>query len=496
MVDPGGAKKRPELVLDYVANIENAARVIEALHAGKKRLVFVDSRRKAERLGKLLGDRGLAAYVMHGSLSVRERREAEQAFADGSDCVIVATSAMELGIDIGDLDHVLQIDSPPNVASFLQRMGRTGRRAETTPNCTFLATTNAGALQAAAILELHSRGYVEPVSPRTAAFHIYAHQAMALAVQNSGLPRGEIDTWLTGAVAFRDAQPDDRGKVLDHMLNEQILSDQDGKIWLGTVGEDKYARANFRELYAVFSSPRLINVRANRQEIGQVEALFLSTLESPEGYSGASFTLGGRAWQVQHIDWERGWCIVTPAPAGKPPRWNGGSRWLSYDLCQAMRAVLVSDELHDAWSERARATLTTERADYAFLREDPSPLIEDRNEITWWNFAGGGANLILAQLIEHELGEKVVVRNTSMTLSGEAGKSMAAVRETLRKFAEEARPTNADALRFAEGAKRGRLSKFEPCLPDELLQRFFADTVLDLEGAQRAVAGCFQRKPT
>jgi ATP-dependent helicase Lhr and Lhr-like helicase len=114
--------------------------VIAALHPGKKRLVFVDSRRKVEALGQALREQGVDTYVTHSSLSVDERKAAERAFEEARDCVIVATSALELGIDIGDLDHVLQIDAPSTVAAFLQRMGRAGRRSGTVPNCTFLAT--------------------------------------------------------------------------------------------------------------------------------------------------------------------------------------------------------------------------------------------------------------------------------------------------------------------------------------------------------------------
>lgn len=488
VVDPGGAKKAPDLKLDYVGVLENAAEMVKALHPRKKRLVFVDSRRKAETLGKLLNDSDILAYVMHGSLSITERRDAERAFNEGTDCVIVATSAMELGIDIGDLDHVLQIDSPPTVASFLQRMGRTGRRDDTTPNCTFLTTSSAGVLQAAAILDLHARGYVEPVDPPSAAFHIYAHQAMALAVQTSGVPRPEIWTWLKGSAAFSRMTDADRDAVLDHMLAEEILADQEGRLWLGPKGEKQYGRANFRELYAVFSSPRLIVVRHQTQEVGQLEAQFLAALESPEGYSGACFTLAGRAWLVEHIDWERGVCIVRPAPTGKAPRWNGGARWLSYDLCQAMRRVLTTDDIPDSWSQRAQHELATQRAEYAFLRDSASPLIETKDEVTWWNFAGGAANLLLAQILEHELGPKITARNTSLTFKDSAAKSSTAIREVLAALKTEGRPSASDAIRFAEGAKRGRLSKFEPCLPDALLQRYFAATVVDVRGARKSVA--------
>jgi ATP-dependent Lhr-like helicase len=118
--------------------------------------------------------RGVATFVSHSSLGLDERRQAERAFAGGRDCVIVATSALELGIDVGDLDRVIQIDAPPTVSSFLQRMCRTGRRHGTTRNCLLLATSDEGLLRAAGLIELWRSGFVEPAIPSPSPLHILA----------------------------------------------------------------------------------------------------------------------------------------------------------------------------------------------------------------------------------------------------------------------------------------------------------------------------------
>ena len=112
----------------------NAATVIAALHRGEKRLVFCDSRatrRGARRCAAATGRRRPSSRTPRCPLD--ERRRAEEAFAEARDCVIVATSTLELGIDVGDLDRVIQIDAPRTVASFLQRLGRTGRRPGSRP---------------------------------------------------------------------------------------------------------------------------------------------------------------------------------------------------------------------------------------------------------------------------------------------------------------------------------------------------------------------------
>jgi ATP-dependent Lhr-like helicase len=105
-----------DVELDYVGSVSNAATVIASLHRGEKRLVFCDSRQLVEEIGAALRERGVTTFLSHASLPLDERHRAEQAFAEARDCVIVATSTLELGIDVGDLDRV-QVNAPPTVAS-------------------------------------------------------------------------------------------------------------------------------------------------------------------------------------------------------------------------------------------------------------------------------------------------------------------------------------------------------------------------------------------
>ena len=162
---PPSGPVSPDVQVDYVGSLDNAAQVIARLHQGEKRLVFCDSRSRVEKLAAQLRAAGVETFASHSSLSLDARRQAEAAFAQSSNCVIVATSTLELGIDVGDLDRVIQIDSPTTVASFLQRLGRTGRRLGSQRNCLFLATHPEALLRAIAIVELWQKGYVEPIVP-------------------------------------------------------------------------------------------------------------------------------------------------------------------------------------------------------------------------------------------------------------------------------------------------------------------------------------------
>jgi ATP-dependent Lhr-like helicase len=176
--------------------------VLARVFRGEKRLVFCDSRARVESLAAQLHRLGMRTFVCHSSLNNDERRQAEEAFAQATDCIIVATSALELGIDVGDLDRVIQIDAPATVSSFLQRMGRTGRRERAIRNCLFLATTNEALLAVAGLMRLWRGGFVESVIPPPRPLHIASQQILALVLQESGLPENRWRYWLERTFAW------------------------------------------------------------------------------------------------------------------------------------------------------------------------------------------------------------------------------------------------------------------------------------------------------
>ncbi len=153
-----------------------------------------------------------------------------------------------------------------------------------------------------------------------------------------------------------------------------------------------------------------------------------------------------------------------------------------------MRRVLVAAEDDASVSRRAREVLATLRAEHAFLRDGGGSFVESAEEMTWWSFGGGRANTLLARMIEADLGGRCVVRNNSLTWKAKDGKSRVALRRWLHRLRREARPDEDDALRFARLAARRRFSKFEPCLPDGLLERFLLEKALDVEAARLSVA--------
>ncbi len=276
----------------YVGTIANAATVIASLHRGEKRLVFADSRRTVESLAQGLRDRGTETFVSHSSLSVDERRRAETAFAEARDCVIVSTSTLELGIDVGDLDRVLQIGAPRTVASFLQRLGRTGRRPGTSRSMLFLATDDDELLRAAALLRLFAQSFVEPVLAPKQPLHLIAQQLLALCLQEHKVDSETWPEWL-GELSLGTGKQ--TAEIVEWLQESAHLDSDSGMLFVGPEAERRYGRRHFLEMLSVFTADPQFTVLHGRDEIGDVDPLvFTRKVDGPRIIS-----LGGRAWKVR-----------------------------------------------------------------------------------------------------------------------------------------------------------------------------------------------------
>ncbi len=383
--------------IDYVGSLGNAASVISRLHRGEKRLVFCDSRASVEELASGLQQAGIQTYVSHSSLGVEERRRAEEAFAAATDCVIVATSTLELGIDVGDLDRVIQIDAPAKVSSFLQRLGRTGRRAGTYRNCLFLATDDETLVQACGLIELWREGYVEPVSPPPMPLHVFAQQLLGLTLQEGQLPAAEWESWIGRVPGFAAIPPEDLQAVIRHMVSTGILAIENGVLTFGPEGEKLFGGRNYPELFSVFASEPLFTVYLGRTELGRVhDSTFLLQKEGEP-----VLLLAGRSWKVTHIDWSKHEAFVEPVSQGGKSRWVGAGQPLHFRMCRAIRRALAGKANEEGWSRRAVERMTTIRSDFEWLDEAGTTLVRDASrKPAWWTFAGQLANATFVQLLK------------------------------------------------------------------------------------------------
>ncbi|MFB9687127.1 DEAD/DEAH box helicase [Amycolatopsis plumensis] len=463
---PTGPDVVPDLTVDHVGTIDNASAVIAALHKGEKRLVFVDSRRRAEELGIALRARNVTTFLSHSSLSADERRRSEQAFAEARDCVIVATSTLELGIDVGDLDRVIQIDAPPTVASFLQRLGRTGRRADTSRNCLFLCLDETAVLAVAGLLERWTAGWVEPIVPPAHPRHIVAQQILALALQENQIG---LQTWREW---WRDLPLLDEhsDEIFNYLLTEGYLERDGAMAFIGPQAEKKFGRRYFSDLLAVFSAPPEFTVLAGREEIGRVgdDVLLANDHGSPR-----VLLLAGRAWQVRHIDWKRRRCFVELSDLPGRAKWGGSDSGLSFEITRGQRTVLLDGEPSSAiFTRRAQAALRELRERHAENVWATGTVIRRNHRgLTWWTWAGTATNRTLQASLPDVADPRQRIDDSSLRLRNDIPLNL--LSKALTGAIDLVTPdVNKHAVRGL---------KFSSALPPELAIRTISERLADRE---------------
>jgi len=468
-----GPAATPDLTVDHVGTVDNASAVIAALHKGEKRLVFVDSRRRAEELGAALRAREVTTFISHSSLSADERRRSEQAFAEARDCVIVATSTLELGIDVGDLDRVIQIDAPRTVASFLQRLGRTGRRAGTSRNCLFLCLDETAVLSTAGLLERWAAGWVEPVVPPSHPRHIVAQQILALALQENQIGLHTWHEWW-GDLPLLDEHSD---AIFRNLLVEGYLERDGAMAFIGPEAEKKFGRRYFSDLVAVFSAPPEFTVLAGREEIGRVgdDVLLAESQDGPR-----VLLLAGRAWKVGHVDWKRRRCFVEPSNLPGRAKWGSGGGGSSFDITRGQRTVLLgADPAGVGFTHRAQAALADLRDRFGSDVSDAGTVIRrSKGDLIWWTWAGTATNRTLHASLPDVVDPRQRVGDPSIRLRQDV--SAEVLHKSLREVSDLTLPV------VNEQAVRGL--KFSSALAPELAIQTVSERLGDRQHARMVLS--------
>ncbi|WP_431868962.1 DEAD/DEAH box helicase [Nocardiopsis eucommiae] len=460
-----------EVELDYVGSLRNAAKVIASLHAGEKRLVFCDSRKYVEELGHTLREFGVTTFLSHASLALDERRRAEAAFTEARDCVIVATSTLELGIDVGDLDRVIQINAPGTVASFLQRIGRTGRRQGSARNCLFLAVDKPGLLDAAALLHLWGEHWVEPVVPTPEPRHIVAQQLLALCLQEPQVARELWPEWWGDLEPFRKGEP-----IAAHLVREGFIDLDGGLMMVGPEAEKRFGHRHFMELTSVFTAPPQFTALHGRTEIGRVDPSLLAADEKEAG--PRRLLLAGRTWVVTWVDWRRQRCQVEPVEGGGgKAKWDSGGHLGSFfALTRAVREVLLGADPKVRLTQRAVKALAEAREEHLDMVHPRGTVIvrASNGDLRWWTWAGARANLTLAATLGSAADPKQQPNDACLRLNPELDpRSWAAAKQA----AQERVVLPEVSIRALDGLK------FNAALPEHLARRTLSARLADVEGA-------------
>jgi ATP-dependent Lhr-like helicase len=488
VVDPPHAAARRQLLVVHEPDLPTLAHGAARVAKGGKSLFFCQSRAITEAVAEHMRKAGTEVFVHHSSVSKEERELAEERFHKGADACIVCTSTLELGIDVGDLDRVLQAEAPDTVGSFLQRMGRTGRRAGQVANTTFFCETEEGVLQAIALIELARSRWVEAVELGDRAWPVLVHQLLAMSLAHEGVTAEDAWRHLRKVPDLAGVHRPEFDRLIAWMLRDGSLVQASGRLLLGPKAERRFGRRNFMELYAVFSSPQSYMVQTpNGQVLGSLNQGFVDRLV--DGVS--CFLLGGRPWAVIRVQHSDRRVVVQKAPRGRKPTWGGFlPQFLGFELCQQVLAVLSCDEDYRYLHDSARAVLRDKRDRFRGVLEPGRGGLEvAQDELRWWTFAGGRINATLRYALE-AIGPawKVVPDNYVIKVRGDLDHvRFNAALEQLRdpEFWED------DELWQRVGASlpNYRLSKFQALMPPWVEREMVAEFLLDVAGAWRWVSG-------
>lgn len=367
-----------------------------------KALIFPNSRGRAEevavKLGKIAGRvGGHKNYFSHHSSVDKVVREYVEEFAKHSfrqPFCICCTSTLELGIDIGSVDIVVQIDATNSIASLIQRVGRSGRRDGIESSLLLYTTDRWNLLQSLACWLLYEEGFIEPPDVTRKPFDILLHQALSIVKGQNGMPRSELLLQLTGNPTFKGIGERDINVILDHLIATDMLESLHGELLIGIEGEKI---VNSREFYSVFITQENFKVVNAGNVIGEIP--FTLQIREDE-----NILLAAKVWRIKYVDMDAKRIEVIKAPDGKRPSFGGQAGAVHSRIREKMLDILFSNEVYEILDNKGAEELRQMRYEYSvFPLRDLSierPMLQEGNSLTIHTFTGSRVNQGLVFLLD------------------------------------------------------------------------------------------------
>ncbi len=302
-------------------------RIEEWLDNHRSALIFVNSRGVAEVLASRLNMLRQDVGVHHGSLPREERARAENRFKAGELKALVCTSTLELGIDIGSVDLVLQYMSPRQVSGLIQRVGRSGHALGRTSRGVIIATSVDDTLEAVAVALRAQRGLLEPLKIHRGALDVLGHQVMGIALDAGGRIREAMaQAEVSRAEPYADLPGEALRRVVDFFVELRLMRREDGQLIATGRGRDYY----YQNLSMIRDERRYPAIDLTTQHaVGILGDEFMML----RARQGVNFLVKGKAWKIERIGGD-GSVYVTPVenPLAILPGWDGEMLPVPFDL--------------------------------------------------------------------------------------------------------------------------------------------------------------------
>ena len=498
-------KRQIKLALEhfYVPEADNSEitdcdKYIFNLSKSRKCLIFANNKSQTESIIASL--RQIAAtqnlpdiyHVHHGSISASLRQAAENAMREPhTSAVTAATLTLEVGVDIGYLQRVIQLESPDCVASFLQRLGRTGRRggpADMRFVCSEKQILEAPLpqqipwqlLQSIAIIQLYLEDkWIEPIQPIKYPLSLLYHQSMSILAATKEISPDALANQVLNLSSFKNISLENYKLLLRYLVSiDHIHKTEQGKLILGLAGEKIVKRFQF---YAVFPETLEFNVKQDATAIGTIVIV-------PN--VGSQFGLAGKTWEVLDIDFATKTIFVKQVEGKAGIYWRGGSGTIHSKILQRMRCILLENTEYSYLQKNAQERLRSARQLAQDFELDKRNIVKlEKGKCCIFPWMGTVAYNTFQRLLNNFCRESLEIKSLSglnpyfMTLK--LGKDKFEQLEIEILSLCEQRIINEHLVADAEAPE---IQKYDKFIPHPLLRKAFASDYLNMEEVRQQVA--------
>lgn len=447
-------------------------------------LVFPNSRNKVEEIGSSLNrlaeknkQNQASFFVHHASLPKDTRLFAEQFAKEsrGRKFTICCTSTLELGIDIGSVDSIIQYGPPPNVSTLSQRLGRSGRRTGVN-KLRFIAHEGWELLQGIAAIQLLEEGLLDSNPQIEQPYDVLAHQIISLVIEHNGLTLEALKEHLSRGNLWRHIEENDLEYLVESMIKKEYLEEMDNLEFIS--GNAAQPLLRLAEFYTQFSTEPELSVYHDLKNIGTIAV-------EPGLTNGDNILLSGKVWQILWIDIGKKQVHVIPAHKGEAYFESKDRLDTSSLIRQRMKELLLSAD----WSEYDPSIQQTfEMMAASVIKRDGFYFHLTDNGDPWLvSFLGSKANRTLVYLLNLVTGRTFKQGSSSVFISGEE------ILPALEQ-ASQANVSRADWVNYFKHndfilqAETAHL-KYQKLVPKDLLIEYVINESLALEEVSEFLKG-------
>jgi len=378
-----------ELLKDLYRETRDSKVLIFPNSRGKAEEVAVNLMKISERVG------GHANYFSHHSSVDKQVREYVEEFAKSKvrrNFTIACTSTLELGIDIGSVDQVVQLDAAHSIASLIQRVGRSGRREGAKSRLLLYATNPWSLLQSLAGWLLYLEGFIEPPEVVDYPYDILLHQALSVTKERLGITKKELVGELKNNYAFELITEEEIGEVVEHLTAIDFLEELGRELIIGVEGEKI---VNSRDFYTVFDAQHYYKVISSGTGIGQIPV-------TAQVMENENILLAAKIWKIRFVDHDAKKIEVVPTNDGRKPLFLGEGGDVHSRIREKMMEILFSEDVFSMLDENSAKEIDKLRKEFSvFPITDLNlqrPMLTGAKELGLYSFTGSRINRTLSFL--------------------------------------------------------------------------------------------------